>query len=303
MNFDSEKIQELLRHFRSVTVIQHDADIESATLGQAMLIVVGIPELDVPRTDEIITSANAVALKLKGARYHAKRFQLLQAQRLKDISSDSNALEAYRRKVNLCEHEMLYEFEAFCFQFKSSLDMLAKILGAALVPRGGSPKNYGNNGKVVIDYLEDKKNNSRLVPGRIDYMIELVESARDPWLRSMIAVRDTLTHKRPYIHFGFSWDSEKKEITPPLADVDGVPMHVSDLMEIQLGHLIGYVREFIAWTIACAVPLDIHLQPMEETEKMQMSAKWAINLMNAKYILRWPPKLPPHTDSESDRDG
>lgn len=134
-------------------------------------------------------------------------------------------------------------------------------------------------------------------------MIELVESARDPWLRSMIAVRDTLTHKRPYIHFGFSWDSEKKEITPPLADVDGVPMHVADLMEIQLGHLIGYVREFIAWTIACAVPLDIHLQPMEETEKMQMSAKWAINLMNAKYILRWPPKLPPHTDSESDRDG
>jgi len=134
-------------------------------------------------------------------------------------------------------------------------------------------------------------------------MIELVESARDPWLRSMIAVRDTLTHKRPYIHFGFSWDSEKKEITPPLADVDGVPMHVSDLMEIQLGHLIGYVREFIAWTIACAVPLEIHLQPMEETEKMQMSAKWAINLMNAKYILRWPPKLPPHTDSESDRDG
>jgi hypothetical protein len=52
MNLSSDKIQELLRHFRSVTVIQHDPDIESATLGQAMLIIVGIPDLDVARTDE-----------------------------------------------------------------------------------------------------------------------------------------------------------------------------------------------------------------------------------------------------------
>lgn len=274
MDFDSDKIRELLRHFRAVTVIQHDADIESATLGQAMLILVGIPDLEVDRTDEIITSANAVALKLKGARYHAKRFEMLQAQRLEEISDHNKALEAYQRRVNLCEHEMLYEFEAFCFQFKSSLDMLAKILGPALVPKGGSPKTYGNNGKVVIDYLEDKKNNNRLVPGRIDYMIELIESAREPWLRSMISVRDTLTHKRPYVHFGFSWDFTKNAITPPLADVDGVPVPVADLMEIQLGHLIGYVREFIAWALACAVPLEIHLQPMEETEKIQMSAKW-----------------------------
>ena len=140
MNLESEKIQELLRHFRTVTVIQHDADIESATLGQAMLILVGIPDLEVARTDEIITSANAVALKLKGARYHTKRFQILQARRLKEISGDNKALEAYRRKVNLCEHEMLYEFEAFCFQFKSSLDMLAKILGPALVPKGVLPR-------------------------------------------------------------------------------------------------------------------------------------------------------------------
>lgn len=291
MNLNSDKIQELLRHFRSVTVIQHDPDIESATLGQAMLIVVGIPDLDVPRTDEIITAANAVALKLKGARYHAKRFQSLQAQRLNEISVDNTALENYQRNVNLCEHEMLYEFEAFCFQFKSSLDMVAKILGPALVPKGGSPRNYGNNGKAVIDYLEDKKNNNRLVPGRIDYMIELIESAREPWLRSMIAVRDNLTHKAPYVHFGFGWDSVKNTIRPPLADVDGVQMDVANLMEIQLGHLIGYIREFIAWTIACAVPLEIHLQPMEEPEKIGMTSKWGINLMNAKYILRWPPKL------------
>ena len=291
MNLNSDKIQELLRHFRSVTVIQHDPDIESATLGQAMLIVVGIPDLEVPRTDEIITAANAVALKLKGARYHGKRFQSLQAQRLKEISADKTARENYQRNINLCEHEMLYEFEAFCFQFKSSLDMVAKLLGPALVPKGGSPRNYGNNGKAVIDYLEDKKNNNRLVPGRIDYMIELIESAREPWLRSMIAVRDNLTHKAPYVHFGFGWDSGTKTIRPPLADVDGVQMDVANLMEIQLGHLIDYIREFIAWTIACAVPLEVHLQPMEEPEKVAMTSKWGINLMNAKYILRWPPKL------------
>ena len=123
-------------------------------------------------------------------------------------------------------------------------------------------------------------------------MIELIERAREPWLRSMISVRDTLTHKTPYVHFGFSWDVVKNAIAPPLADVDGVPVPVADLMEIQLGHLIGYVREFIAWALACAVPLEIHLQPMEESEKSAMTAKWGINLTNAQYILRWPPKLP-----------
>lgn len=291
-NLDSPKIQELLRHFRTVTVIEHDPDIEGATLGQAMLMLVGVPDLEVSRTDEIIKATNAVALKLKGVRYHSQRYRTFQSQRLKEISGDEKSLEAYKRKVNLCEHEMLYEFDAFCFQFKSSLDMLAKILGPVLSPKGGPPRNYSDDGKGVIKYLEDKKNTSKLVEGRIDYMIELVESAREPWLRSMIAVRDTLTHKMPYIHFGFSWDFENESIKPPMADVDGVAMPVAELMEIQLGHLIGYMREFIAWTIACAIPLEIHLQPMEEIEKVQMSAKWNMNLMNAKYILRWPRNVP-----------
>jgi hypothetical protein len=33
MNLVSEKIQELLRHFRAVTFIEHDADTESARRG------------------------------------------------------------------------------------------------------------------------------------------------------------------------------------------------------------------------------------------------------------------------------
>lgn len=287
-DLDSPKIQELLRHFRTVTVIEHDPDIEGATLGQAMLILVGIPDLEVSRTDEVITAVNAVALKLKGVRYHSRRFKALQDRRQREIAADAKSVEAYKRKVNLCEHEMLYEFEAFCFQFKSSLDMLVKILGPALEPKGGSAKNYGDKGNVVIKYIESKKNNKKLVPGRLDYMVELIESAREPWLRSMIEVRDNLTHKRPYIHFGFGWDPQSGEIKPPLADVDGVAMPVAELMEVQLGHLIGYIREFIAWALACAVPLEIHLQPMEDDEKMRMSAKWGMNLMNAKYILRWP---------------
>jgi hypothetical protein len=289
-DLNSPKIKELLRTFRTVTVIEHDADIEGATLGQAMLILVGIPDLETSRTDEVITATNAVALKLKGVRYHTQRFKTLQTRRLKEIATDKRGLEAYAAKVNLCEHEMLYEFEAFCFQFKSSLDMLTKILGPALEPKGGSAKNYGDKGNVVIRYLESKKNSNKLVQGRIDYLIELIESAREPWLRSMIDVRDNLTHRRPYIHFGFGWDFQHQAINVPMADVDGVAIPVAELMEIQAGHLIGYVREFVAWTIACAVPLEIHLQPMEEAEKARMTERWGINLMNAKYILRWPTK-------------
>jgi hypothetical protein len=149
---------------------------------------------------------------------------------------------------------------------------------------------HGDDGNTVIKYFDAKKNNKSLVTGRIDYMIELIESARDPWLRSMIAVRDTLTYKRPYVHFGFSWDSVTSTIKPPMADVDGTGIPVSELMEVQLGHLIGYVREFSAWTLACAIPLEIHLQPMEDTEKIRMTGKCNMDLMNAKYILRWPSK-------------
>src|SRR4051794_17506635 len=111
-NLDSPKIGELLRNFRTVTIIEHDPDIEGATLGQAMLMLVGVPDLEVSRADEIFIATNAVALKLKGVRYHSQRYRTLQSQRLKEISGDEKSLEAYKRKVNLCEHEMLYEFDA-----------------------------------------------------------------------------------------------------------------------------------------------------------------------------------------------
>jgi len=62
---------------------------------------------------------------------------------------------------------MALRVRAFCLSIQIITRYVSQILGPALVPRGGSPKNYGNNGKVVIDYLEDKKNNNRLVPGAL----------------------------------------------------------------------------------------------------------------------------------------
>ncbi len=180
---------------------------------------------------------------------------------------------------------MIYEFEGFFHQIKSTLDMLVKVLGVVIGTKAGTLSTYGDSGTKVVKHLQSKKKDKRLTPGRIDWLIEEVQKARDPWLSSIIRVRDTISHYRPYVHFGFEWDAEASRVRVPTAEQNNSRKPVHVIMREHTESLIVYSTIFIAISVSCAIPLETRIQVMDEMEKRYIGANWGMDLSMAIWKL------------------
>src|SRR6266404_3368754 len=99
----------------------------------------------------------AWAIKLNALRYHHRRYEELQAKRVKEFLSKSDLNDALQRGVKITEIEMLYEVEAFFSQYKSCLDMLVKVLCPITGLQPGTLSTYGDYGNRVIARLNNLK--------------------------------------------------------------------------------------------------------------------------------------------------
>jgi hypothetical protein len=284
---EHERIRQVLDHSRPITAVQYDPDIIGAIIGQAELLCRFIPNIDATKMDGIYVTTGGVALKLSALRYHCKRFKLLQEQRLRELESDERALEAIKRGVIICEKEMVFEFEAFFFQMKSCLDMLVKLFVPIFDSKHASISTYGDKGKDVITHLQQLKKNKKLnlTLGRVDWLMELVQQAKDPWLKPLIALCDTVSHYRSFIGIGFSWDAGANAVRVPMAHASGSEYPLVEIMEKEAEQMIDYSREFVARTVLCGVPLNIYFHPMTKMEKRYFSAAWGRDVSRAVYNL------------------
>jgi len=73
-------------------------------------------------------AANAVAIKLGLLRYHHRRYIEHLQNRSRQLQETNQIATLSQCNVRLYELEMLYEVDAFFYQFKSTLDMLVKLL-------------------------------------------------------------------------------------------------------------------------------------------------------------------------------
>lgn len=276
-----EKLPSMIEKGGSVTVVLIDRDLHGATMGQAWLILKGVPDLAPSVTDAVSFRANCVAMKLNALRYHRRRYDEIQAQRGKEFSSNSDLNDALRRGVKITEAEMLYEVEAFFTQYKSCLDMLVKVLCPITGLQPGTLSTYGDFGNRIIERLNKlKKTNHSLTVGRIDWLIEEIEKTK-PWLESVIRIRDTYTHYRSEIHFGFAWDKAVGRAKVPHADMDGKSHPLNFVMGELTEPLITYCTNFIAITVSFAVPLTTGVQVMADDEKAYIGARWQLDLSRA----------------------
>jgi hypothetical protein len=237
--------------------------------------------------DGIYVTTGGIALKLSALRYHSKRFRTHQERRLSEIESDENTLEAIKRGVIICEKEMVFEFEAFFFQLKSCLDMLVKLFAPIFGSKYGNVSTYGDKGKDVVTHLNQLKKNKKLnlTHGRVDWLIELIQQVKDPWLKPLIALRDTISHYRSFIRIGFTWNHATNSVGVPMANAGGSEYPLIEIMERETEQMIDYSREFVARTVLCAVPLDIYFHQMSEMEKKYFSVAWGKDLSRAFYNL------------------
>lgn len=176
---------------------------------------------------------------------------------------------------------MLYEVEAFFTQYKSCLDMLVKVLCPITGLQPGTLSTYGDFGNRVIERLNKlKKTSHNLTVGRIDWLIEEIEKTK-PWLESVIRIRDTYTHYRSEIHFGFEWDKVVGRVKVPHSELDGQSHPLNFVMGELTEPLITYCANFIAIVVSCAVPLTTGLQVMADDEKAYIGARWQLDLSRA----------------------
>lgn len=295
-NFTNREIGNLLKHKAIAEKLNGDSpfisispdkDILGATLGQAHLMLLGIPNLSSQLNDEVFFKCNAVAIKLSALRYHRRKYEELQKRRISEISADSNILTLIQKGLKLCELEMLYELEAFFFQYKSALDMLVKVLCPFAGKNAGNISTYGKFGKDVITQLNELKKNKKLnlTIGRIDWLIEEVEKAKSPWMESVIRIRDTFSHYKSEIALGFEWDKEVGRLKVPHATTDNGISPLNFEMEKLTESLINYCANFIAITVSCAFPVTTEIQLMSENEKRYIGARWQMDLSKAIWML------------------
>jgi len=144
-----------------VTGIQFDSDIMGATKGQADLLISGIPDVKTETIEGVTKIVGGVGVKLSALRYHAKRFEELQNQRRDEIERDERMKAIVKRGLLVAEKEMIFEFEAFMFQAKSTLDVLVKLFVPVFGTKQTDISTYGRAGEKVITYLQQLKHNKK----------------------------------------------------------------------------------------------------------------------------------------------
>lgn len=284
-----------------VTKIQYDADIQGATIGQLWLLIRGIGWLDTERQALLFQDVGAVAHKLGALRYHTSQYRAIEERRRRDIESDRTLQSEMRRGVMHSERELLYEFEAFWHQFKSALDMLVKILHPLMHMDRGALHTYGDKGDKIIGMLKAQMRNKclaregKLRPEALPYLVKLVESVRDQRFRSLIDLRDTISHRQVFARFGFAYVRVTSPIVvtpmfaaklvPPMIDVNGELVPVLHVLDEATKYLIDYACEFITYAIACVSTWGLGWHPMIESEKRYYSAVLGMDVTSAKYAL------------------
>lgn len=281
------QIQEALSAGRPVTTIKADSDLAGATTGQAHLLIRSIPDWTPAMTDAFTFCTNPVAMKLTALRYHLSRYREMQKVRNEDITSNDLVLDSLKKGLKFCELDMLFEVEAMFFQYKSALDMLVKVLAPITGKSFGSLSTYGKSGMDVIKALQQMKKNNKLklTHGRVDWLVELIEKAKSPWLESVIRIRDTFSHYRTDFEFGFSWDSSLETVLLPQFQINDGFRQFDLVMEELVESLIAYCTDFIAIAVSCAVPLEQHIQVMSLNDRAYISARWNQDLSRARWKL------------------
>ncbi len=295
-NFTNRKIEDLLKHKTIAEkldggspfiIISPDKDILGATVGQAHLMALGISNVTPELSAEIAIRCNAIAIKLCALRYHRKKYEEIQKKRLSEVLADSNISSLIRKGLKMCELEMLYEVEGFFHQFKSALDMLVKVLCPITGLNPGTLSSYKSDGSGVIKILEKFKKNKNhgLATGRIDWLIEEIEKAKSPWMKSVIKIRDDFSHYKPELALGFEWDKEVGRLKVPHVTTDNGISPLNFEMEKLTESLINYCANFIAITVSCAFPVTTEIQVMSENDKRYIGARWQMDLSRAIWML------------------
>jgi hypothetical protein len=144
--------------------------------------------------------ATSIMHKLTATKYHLDNYKRLETQEVEATRRRFKKHPNQRREA----FELIFEIEAFLFQVKSSLDMLAKLLGPLIDKDQLRLHSFEKKGHGVIKALEGyKQHKEPHVVAAISELIRLIQEDRESWISLLVQARDTASHYRALSNYVF----------------------------------------------------------------------------------------------------
>ncbi|MEK7760003.1 MAG: SEC-C metal-binding domain-containing protein [Nitrospirota bacterium] len=130
--------------------------------------------------------------KLYAVEFHLK--QIVQEIKERAAEFERNYSAASGAAIEIANHVLIYETEAFLFQVKSNLDLMVQVMGQ-VIPSLKSFRTFSHSGTHgTQEYAAGGKVIKQLrASGEID-MANLFDAHRTSWIEEMTIMRDTITH-------------------------------------------------------------------------------------------------------------
>ena len=124
--------------------------------------------------------------KLYGIKYHIDNFRFQEDAEIQRFSTDHKGSD---HDAIMRDPKLIYEIEAFTFQVKSCLDILAQIIGITYSLPGVT--TYSDSGNKIVKSLN--QNSPKEFKGQATKLASIISSHRQ-WADDLIDMRDQVTH-------------------------------------------------------------------------------------------------------------
>ncbi len=233
-------------------------------------------------TDQILSDkkdlfykyATSCMHKLTATKYHLENYRNIEKRQFKEASrlfkkNPSTTREAF---------ELIFEFEAFLFQVKSSLDILVKLLipivGTGIIKTA----TFGKKGNDLIKGLEQYKKKKDINVTATDNLIQIIKYHQGNWLEKAIEFRDELNHYEALNDYKFTPQKlQSGEIIAIKPKFKG--NNTLNYMDTVYSNNLILHQDFMVYSLWLIAPKPFILMPQDPIE-----AKKAFNHKSSEYI-------------------
>ncbi len=254
-------------------------------------IILLLPQGQNKQLSKVITTlAFQVQYKLRSLLYHKGRYLEIESYIIGEAIKDN------KNKTKIPD-ELFFEFEAFLFQMKSTLDITVKAL-EHLFPSTFKVTTFASKGSKIVNNLNEyRKKIKKQLENKIDHkerlalaikyrnitidnIIDLLEKDKADWLGKAIDHRDTISHyKGSFSLREYSFKETNGELSIELPEILGMNPHF--FLKQTYCNCIEFIQDFICLFIELWLPPMFTLAKADE-KNPQLRAWLAQD--SAKYV-------------------
>lgn len=212
--------------------------------------------------------------KLSATKFHLENYRRQEKHQYKE------ATKLFKKNQNTTREafELIFEFEAFLFQIKSSLDILVKlmipILGKGIIKTA----TFGKKGDDLIKGLEQYKKKKDSNIEAAENIINILKYHKSNWLEKTIKFRDELNHYEALNDYKFMpRQLPTGEVIAEKPKFKG--NNTLQYMDTVYSNNLILHQDFMVYSLSLIAPKAFILMPQDPKE-----AKKTYNHKSAEYV-------------------